>query len=235
MSDVSIIDKIEARDRPKAPPWPKQGTPEFDERIARMREGQARRKAREASQKVSGDPEPEPIDLGRPEPVAMPEREKKTAHASTASAVGKRSGKGNGFDEKDVHAKISHFFGCLAALEGHEHWRRERDEISLLSEPGTRILNRISPEVIEAMQKVSDPAALVFACITVIGPSLMLEVQNVRKPRGEGRRLGPSREQYTPQQAGGGDRSGDSAGAGPVPSNGANIPTAHPAISTLGI
>src|SRR5690348_18177763 len=36
---VSIAERIEQRDRPRPPGWPEPGTPEYAERIRRMREG----------------------------------------------------------------------------------------------------------------------------------------------------------------------------------------------------
>jgi len=95
-------------------------------------------------------------------------------------AKGKPAAKGKGeFDQASVHKNIKLGLDILARMPGHEHWHREDDEVEMLAEPATRCLNRLDKKLIERMRTVSDPAALVFACVMILGPSIGEEIKRV--------------------------------------------------------
>lgn len=210
-----------------APPWPEKGTPEYQARIDSIVEG----KRRAAAQgRVGGKPKAKPrivtaseaptgstadlIDVGTPSPVAM--------GGDAPRPADRRKQRKEEFDTDDVNKHVGMVFAMLGSIPGHEHWSRQPDEIALIGEPATRCLNRLDPELRSRVRELSDPAALVIACFWVIGPSLIMEVQNFRSNRQ------PAQRQQQPQAearngAGspyqGGSRSPSTAGAQPTPNN----------------
>lgn len=162
------------------PPWPEKGTPEYEARLKRMSEGRKAAVAKKAAEKKAAprvrQPEPEDlIDPGTPNNARMA--------PPTPPAAKKPAARGKGeFDQSDVHKNIRLACDCLATMPGHEHWRRDDDEIECVAEPATRILNRLDRKLIEKMRSVSDPAALIFAVVMVFGPSIAEEVRNVKGP-----------------------------------------------------
>src|SRR5690349_17365929 len=127
---IDVTERIEERDKPKPPAWPKPGTPEFEERLARMRAGHAARKAKLAAQQQSAPPpaEAELIDVGEPKRVRM-EHE---PPASKPKPKGKRRSEG-AFEEPQVRQYLTLALDWLKSQPGHEHWGRDVDEVKLVT------------------------------------------------------------------------------------------------------
>lgn len=221
---IDVTERIEARDKPKPPAWPKQGTPEFEARIAAMRAGHAKRAQKQQAKAQRPAPAPEVIDVGEPRAVRM---EPDPRPAEKAPAKGGRSRKGDEFEEAQVREYIQLGLDCLASLPGHEHWHRDDEQVRMISVPGTRCLNRIDRKLLERLRAVSDPAALIFGCVMVLGPSLVLEVQSVREKsfglpgRQQAPAARPAAARQPEGQSGAWTGGDDFAGAGPISGNGA--------------
>lgn len=82
--------------------------------------------------------------------------------------------------EEDVRTYLKMVTDYLASQEGRQHWRREEDELVLVTVPGTRCFNRLSKKLREQLLTISDPAALLFGVMVIFGPSLAQEVMNAR-------------------------------------------------------
>lgn len=156
------------------------GSVEYYADLAAWRERRAARKAEKAPERpqeglLDSD---EVFDLGDPEPARM-------ATPSAPDKVSGRKGrpkklaKSEMLREEDVHRHIKWPLEMLSKWEGHEHWHREDDEIQVIAEPATRILNR-HPEWVDTLRTFGDPGALIFACVMVLGPSVMEEINRVR-------------------------------------------------------
>jgi len=180
--------------KPTPPPFPAKGTPAYEARLAAMRAGHAKRleKAKKAQQRPQAPPiaEADLIDVGDPKAVRMaPEPRPDPKGGKSKSGGGK--GKGE-FDEAEVHRHIKLGLDMLAQMPGRGHWQTDDDEVELIAGPATRCLNRLDPKLLRRMREVSDPVALVFACVMVLGPRIVQEVQNVR-PMAKGNRQPPMR------------------------------------------
>lgn len=55
-------------------------------------------------------------------------------------------------------------------------WIYSAKQVSPISEPLTRMLNKMSPEAIKLAQRYLDPAFLAFGCAAVVGPAVRMEV-----------------------------------------------------------
>lgn len=156
------------------------GTPEYYAEIARWKAIRDARKAEKAAgspQEASVDPD-EVFDLGEPEVARMAPPEKPEKE-SRGRGRPRKLAKGEMLKEEDVHRHIKWPLEMLSRIEGHEHWHREDDEIQVIAEPATRILNR-HPEWVDLIRTVGDPGALIFACVMVLGPSVIEEINRVR-------------------------------------------------------
>src|SRR5689334_18867846 len=116
-----------------------------------MREGHAKRLAEKRSKEAQKPPvkEPDLIDVGDPNPARMAPEPR--AEKGKPKASGGSRGKGNEFEQKDVHAHIRMGLDILSRMPGHEHWHREADEIDLIAEPATRCLNRMDRKLLERL------------------------------------------------------------------------------------
>jgi hypothetical protein len=231
----------EAVARPKPPAWPEKGTPEYEERLARMRQGHQKRtqKAAQKAPAVRTAPpveEADLIDVGEPGNARMAPEPK----ADKPKAKGGTNRGNKEFDQQSVQDHIQMGLDILARMPGREHWHRDPDEIEILAKPATRILNRLDKKLIERLRTVSDPAALVFACVMVLGPSVMEELRNVRPlAKGTDRRQArpqPERQQQQPAgQVDIGPGEFHFADTAPISSNGA-VPISPPQdIPSVGI
>jgi hypothetical protein len=219
--------------RPKPPAWPEKGTPEYDQRIAKMQAGHARRLA-QGKKPSRNAPEPKPgafvgeadlIDVGDPNPARMAPEPREKAKGKPASR-----GKGE-FEQVQVHKNIKLGLDILARMPGRDHWHREDDEVEMIAEPATRCLNRLDKKLIERLRTVSDPAALVFACVMILGPSIGEELKHVGTlgkggNRAQGGRPVAAAEYRQPQQQPQGEPEPWAGGygpeyPGPVSANGA--------------
>lgn len=235
MADIDVTERIEARDKPKPPAWPKSGTPEFEARLAKMRAGHAARRARLEAQKRQPDPEapPELIDVGEPAQVRM-EADPKPAPKGKPG----RPRKAEEFDEPTIREYVTLGLDCLASLPGHEHWHRDQEQVKLISVPGTRCLNRMDKALLERLRAVSDPAALIFGCVMVLGPSIVQEVQHVQTSRVSGRqpaRPAAHQQQRPAEQAEQGSGGAYRADTAAVSSNGLAHPTQVEGIPVIGL
>lgn len=155
-------------------------TPEYFADLAVYRARRAAKKAgleppqSGAEETVDTD---EVFDLGEPEPARMaaPERPEKDKRKKGR----RRLAKGEMLKQEDVHRYIKQPLDFLAKIEGHEHWQRQDDEVAEIAGPATRIINR-HPEWADAIHAFGDPGALVFACVMVLGPSVMEEIRRAR-------------------------------------------------------
>ena len=171
---------IETVEKPRPPAWPEKGTPEYEERLQKMRAGHAKRlqKAKKPAPTARTAPpveEADLIDVGDPGSARMAPDPKPEKGKPKAASRGKAE-----FDQGSIHKNLKLGLDILARMPSHEHWHRDDDEIELIAEPATRCLNRLDKKLIEKLRTVSDPAALIFACVMVLGPSVMEEIRNVR-------------------------------------------------------
>lgn len=155
------------------------GSVEYYADLAAYRERRAARKAQgEPVAPKEAPPEADEVfDLGDPEPARM---EPPSASKEKGKKGPRRKlAKSEMLKEEDVHRNIKQPLDLLSRIEGHEHWHREDDEIAEIAGPATRILNR-HPEWVDLIRTVGDPGALIFACVMVLGPSVMEEINRVR-------------------------------------------------------
>lgn len=242
---IDVTRKVINRDAPEAPqrrppPWPDPGTPEYEARLARMREGHKKRlQAQQKAQRAAPVAEPDLIDTGEPKAVRMaPEAPEKP------KAKGASRSKDSEIDEPKVREYLNLAFDYLASRPNAEHWRRDEEEIALISVPGTRCYNRLDKKMREKLQAISDPAALIFGCCVVIGPSLMQELAQYRekqtvvprRPEGPRPQPRPQPVQRQPEaEAAHGFGGNDFAGPGPVSVNGTASPAPVPDLPAIGI
>lgn len=156
------------------------GTPEYFADLASWRARMEAKKAAGEPQKPleATEPAEEIWDLGTPEEARM-ERPVKPEKASGKRGRPRKLSKDEMLKVEDVHRHVKWPLEMLSKIEGHEHWRRDDDEIATIAEPATRILNR-HPEWVDVIRAGGDPAALIFACVMVLGPSVMEEINRVR-------------------------------------------------------
>lgn len=167
--------------------FPEKGTPEYEVRMEAIRRGVVAREARKKSAADAQTQAPgsgdDVFDLGEPERARM---------ASDAVAEPKKKGRARAaskskITQAEVHLHIKRPLDLISRFPGHEHWQREEDEIDQIAEPATRILNR-HPAIIDALQTVGDPVALIVACVMILGPSVAEEIRNARHRAGGERR-----------------------------------------------
>lgn len=166
------------------PAWPEKGSPEYEERLAKMRAGwqkkrQAAAQQQRESKRAAFTVDPDLIDTGEPEAVRMAPEEREEPK-SRGGAKGSK-GKPGEFSEPTLREYLSLAVNGLATLEGHEHWARSDQELAYVTVPGTRCLNRLDRKTRERLEAMSDPAALVFGVVFIFGPSVMKELEHVGK------------------------------------------------------
>lgn len=164
---------------PKVSDHPKD-SPEYFADLAAWRAKHAAKKAEKAAQSPleATEPAEEVWDLGTPEEARM-ERPSKPEKASGKRGRPRKLSRDEMLKVEDVHRHIKWPLDFLAKLDGHSHWHRDDDEIATIAEPATRILNR-HPEWVDVIRAGGDPAALIFACVMVLGPSVMEEISRVK-------------------------------------------------------
>ena len=180
------------------------GTPEYYADLAKFKVHRDKERAKKKAEKalespVEGPEDAEEVyDLGDPEPARMaaPERSEKVPGKRGRP---KKLSKAEMLKEEDVHRYIKQPLDFLSRIEGHEHWRRADDEVAEIAGPATRILNK-HPEWVQMIQAVGDPGALIFACVMVLGPSVMEEINRVRGHQQQRYDHSPGQQHRQPEQ-----------------------------------
>lgn len=164
---------------PKVSDHPK-NSPEYFADLAAWRAKVEAKKSEKNSEQtvIEADDVSGQWDLGQPEEARM-ERPSKPEKASGKRGRPRKLSKDEMLKPEDVHRHIKWPLEMISKVEGHEHWHRDDDEIATIAEPATRILNR-HPEWVDVIRAGGDPAALIFACVMVLGPSVMEELNRVR-------------------------------------------------------
>ena len=164
---------------PKISDHPKD-SPEYFADLAAWRAKVEAKKAEKNSEQtvIEADDVSGQWDLGQPEEARM-ERPSKPEKASGKRGRPRKLSRDEMLKVEDVHRHIKWPLDFLAKLDGHSHWHRDDDEIATIAEPATRILNR-HPEWVDVIRAGGDPAALIFACVMVLGPSVMEEISRVK-------------------------------------------------------
>ena len=231
---------METAQKSSPPPWPARGTPEYEERLARMRAGHAARLQKAQQAKAAAPPPPvDLIDVGDPEPARMAPEPRQEGKGKPAPARGKS--KDSEIDEPKVREYLGLLCNYLGSQAGHEHWQRDDDELRMVTVPGVRCYNRLDKRLREQLQAMSDPAALVFGLVVVFGPSVALELKNVgKRPQGSdrpspGQRPPQPQQQPPPRQAEPGVERDFIPGAAPISSNGAAAPAPVADLPSIGI
>ena len=192
------------------------GTPEYFADLARFKVQRDRERAKKKAEKPLESPAEGPedaeevYDLGDPEPARMaaPERPERVPGKRGRP---KKLTKAEMLKEEDVHRYIKQPLDFLSRIEGHEHWHRADDEVAEIAGPATRILNK-HPEWVQMIQAVGDPGALIFACVMILGPSVMEEINRVRgrqQPAAQQRPVYHQQPARQPQEPTGGRTAGD--------------------------
>jgi hypothetical protein len=183
---------------------PVKGTPEWDAlpiglkmRISKLRAKEARAalsdtqdvRPMDLGADIDVDPESGAIDPGRPRNVPM-------ARASSAPKRGRppKADRATELAEGTTLDYLKQITDFLGTREGHEHWRRDDDELELVVKPAVRCYNRLDASLREKIQAASDPVALIIAVTFIFGPSIAQEVRNLQPSRPSSRSLRPSIE-----------------------------------------